>query len=143
LSRPDIEPGSLDERLEEVRANEQVLGFLLVLHGLVHVVGFLLSWRILEPSGFAYADVWPDAGTWPGRAVGVLWLLVAGSLVVVGARMANRRDVPVSALTIPLVMSVVVNAMASPQALPGLAISVGLLSAIVVLRVRRGSAALK
>lgn len=136
-------PESRLERLDEVEANQQVLGFLLALHGLVHLIGFLLAWRIVAPTGFDYDDVWPDAGTWPGRVVGVVWLLVAVALVVVGARLANRRDVPVAALVVPLLASVVVSAMSSPQALPGLVISVGLLVAIVVLHVRRRVAAPK
>jgi hydrogenase/urease accessory protein HupE len=131
---------SFDRRLEEVRANEQVLGFLLVVHGLVHLIGFVLAWRILVPAGFAYDDVWPDAGTWPGRAVGVVWLLIAVSLGLVGIRLANRRDVPVGALVVPLLASVVVSALSTPQALPGLVVSATLLGAIVILRHRREAA---
>ena len=137
MGAPRAGAESLNGRLEELRANEQVFGFLLVLHGLLHLIGFVLAWRIVAPSRFAYDDVWPDAGTWPGRAVGGVWLLVAVSLGVVGIRLANRRDVSVAALVFPLIASVAVSASSIPQALPGLVVSATLLGAIFVLRHRR------
>jgi len=126
-----------------LRANEQVFGFLLVLHGLLHLIGFVLAWRIVASSRFAYDDVWPDAGTWPGRAVGGVWLLVAVSLGVVGIRLANRRDVSVAALVVPLIASVAVSALSIPQALPGLVVSATLLGAIFVLHHRRRATSVK
>ncbi|MEZ5168381.1 MAG: hypothetical protein R2695_18600 [Acidimicrobiales bacterium] len=123
--------------LEAVRRDEQAVGFMLTLHGLVHLVGFILAWRIGRPFRFSYDDVWPSAGSWPGRAVGLVWLLVAIALVVIGARMANRRDVPVAALVAALVSSVLVCLTAVPAAIPGAVISAGVLVAMSVLRRRR------
>lgn len=131
------DPGDPENRIEEIQANEQVFGFMLSLHGLVHLVGFVLSWQIVEPAGFSYRDVWPDSDTGPGRIVGVAWLLTAIGLTVVGIRLANRRDVARFELVVPLVASIVVCATASPQALPGLAISAILLGSMLFLRARR------
>lgn len=141
IHQPDElgDPEDFEDRVEEVQANEQVFGFMLSLHGLVHLVGFVLSWQIVEPAGFSYDDVWPDADTGPGRIVGVAWLLTAIGLTVVGIRLANRRDVARVELVVPLAASIVVCATASPQALPGLVISAVLLGSMLVLRARRGT----
>lgn len=129
-----------DPDVVAVRDNEQVLGFLLALHGLVHVVGFLLAWRLYAPADFSYDDVWPDAATLPGRAVGLVWLAVAVALLAVGGRMSNAREVRTSTLSVVLIASIAVCATAFPQAIPGAAISATVLASMAVLWIRRRAA---
>lgn len=126
--------------LAAVRANEQILGVMLVVHGFVHTAGFALAWEWFEPKGFSYDDVWPDAGTGPGRVVGVAWLLVALGLVFVGFRLANRRDPAVAEVATPLVASAVLCLMSSPHALPGAVLSGAVLGIMIMIRLRRARA---
>lgn len=123
--------------IDDLAENEQVFGFLLALHGAVHLLGFAISWRLFEIQNFEYEDVWPDAGTWPGRAVGVLWLIAAGALMLVGIRLAFRRPVTRLQLAAPLVLSLGLTFTALPSALPGTAISGAILIAMAVLALRR------
>ena len=66
-------------------------GALLVLHGVIHTVGFLLLWRIAELGEFTYDMATPDAGTWPGRFVGAAWLAAAALFVVAGLLLTVGR----------------------------------------------------
>lgn len=62
-----------------------------VLHGVVHVAGFLLLWQIAEVGEFTYDMATPDAGTVAGRIVGVAWLVAALVFVAAGAELAMGR----------------------------------------------------
>ena len=128
---------SNDPDLVAVRENEQVLGVMLALHGAVHLVGLFLTWQWFEPRGFAYDDVWPDAGTAGARLIGVGWLAVAAAIGLVGVRMANGRS-PSRRLIVGVhVASIAVCLTALPAALPGLVISATLIGAVTVLAQRR------
>ena len=122
------------------RGNQRVLGVLLQLHGLVHLIGFVLAWKILEPTGFAYDDVRPAAGTWPGRLVGVGWVIVAAGLGVAGLRLVLERPVRPAVLAAPLVGSVALCVASAPAALFGAFVSGGLLVALGWLWARRAPA---
>lgn len=126
-----------DDDVEAVRADQRVVGVMLVIHGVLHVVGFLLLWRIAAPRGFRYDDVWPAAGSAPAVVAGVVWLLAAAGLVVLGARLANRVGVSVPALLAVLALSVVLGVTALPAGLPVVVASGGVLLAVIVLMVRR------
>lgn len=123
--------------VDDLTENEQVFGFLLALHGAVHLLGVAIAWRMFEIHNFEYDDVWPAAGSWPGRGAGVLWLVTAVALMLVGARLASRRPVTRIQITVPLVLSVIMTLTALPSALPGTAVSGAILLAMAVLALRR------
>jgi hypothetical protein len=125
------------DEVDDLAENEQVFGFLLALHGLVHLLGFVISWRLFEVQNFHYDDVWPAAGSWPGRLAGVLWLVAAMTLAVIGTRLAVRRPVTRLQLVGPLVLSLAMTLTALPSALPGAAVSGSILVAMAVLAARR------
>jgi len=129
-------PSSRDE-VDDLAENQQVFGFLLALHGLVHLLGWAISWKLFEIRNFHYDDVWPAAGSWPGRIAGVLWLIAALSLALVGTRLAFRRPVSRMQLVWPLMLSVVMTLTALPSALPCTVVSASILLAMAVLAVRR------
>jgi hypothetical protein len=60
-----------------------LLGMVLVLHGLVHLIGFVVPWRLadLSSEGFVYKTTLLagnlDIGAVGIQGVGVLWLLAA------------------------------------------------------------------
>jgi hypothetical protein len=63
-----------------------VIAGLFVLHGLVHLLGFVVPWKLATVAGFPYrTDVLTgvDVGTTGARALGLLWL-VAGLGFVTG-----------------------------------------------------------
>jgi hypothetical protein len=67
-----------------------VIAALFVAHGLVHLLGFVVPWRLAAVTGFPYrSDVLTgvDIGATGARVLGVLWLLaglgfVAGGLAL-------------------------------------------------------------
>lgn len=64
---------------------------LLAGHGLLHLVGVALLWRLGEPGGLRYADVAPVPGSGAGWAVGALWLAAAVLFAVAGAALLGSR----------------------------------------------------
>lgn len=70
-----------------------LLASVLVLHGLLHGIGFAATWRIGGPSGVTATPSFPhlEAGTAPVLALGVLWLLAGAGFVLGGAGLAWRR----------------------------------------------------
>lgn len=66
-----------------------IIGLLMALHGVAHVPGFAVSWRLADLQGMPYHTSLFGGRLHVGdggmRAVGILWLLVALAFVVVGA----------------------------------------------------------
>ena len=83
-------------------------------HGIVHLMGVALLWKLGQPGQLRYSDTVPAAGSAAGYLVGVLWL-VAAVLFLVGAallvmdrsawRLAALAGVAVSAPVIGLAPS--------------------------------------
>jgi hypothetical protein len=132
----EMTQSSRDE-VDDLAENEQVFGFLLALHGAVHLLGVAITWRMFEIQNFEYEDVWPAAGSWPGRGAGALWMVSAVALMLVGTRLAFRRPVTRVQLAAPLVLSLGMTLTALPSALPGTAVSGAILLAMAVLAMRR------
>lgn len=55
-----------------------VVALVLIGHGLIHVMGFVLFLRLGEPGDLRYAGALPEPGTLAGTTVGILWLATAG-----------------------------------------------------------------
>jgi hypothetical protein len=53
----------------------------LALHGLIHLMGVALLWKLGEPGALTYGDAVPTAGSVAGYPVGGLWLFAGGLLV--------------------------------------------------------------
>ncbi len=64
---------------------------LIGLHGLVHLMGVALLWRLGEPGSLTYADAVPAAGTTGGYLVGAGWLLAGAGLVTAAWLLATDR----------------------------------------------------
>ncbi len=123
--------------VDDLAENAQVLGFLLVLHGGVHLIGAVMSWQLFEVHRFEYDDMWPTPGTAPGYLAGAFWVLAALGLAVVGTRLAVRQPVSRTQLAGALVLSLAVTLTSLPATLPGAAISATVLVAMGVLGFRR------
>lgn len=68
-----------------------VAAVLMGLHGLVHLMGMQLLWKMGEPAQFTYADAVPSAGTTAGYAVGALWALACALFLVAALLGVTRR----------------------------------------------------
>jgi hypothetical protein len=109
-------------------------------HGLVHLMGVALLWKLGEPGGLRYADAVPAPGTAAAEVVGGLWLVaavlfVAAAVLLVAGRPAWR----VVALA-AVVVSAPVIGLAPGQAVIGL-VADGLVLVLVTVSWLRGRAA--
>ena len=118
---------------------------LLALHGLIHLIGFVVPWGIAQVEGFPYrtsalggALALGDTGA---RLVGVAWLVLAiGFLVAaLGVWRGAAWAVPVSAVLAGA--SIVVCALGLPEAVFGIVVNVAVLAAAGWVALGRGGAA--
>jgi hypothetical protein len=108
------------------------LGVLLIVHGIAHLVGFLVPWRIGHLEGAVYRTTLLggaiDIGDSGARIVGLLWLgtavLVAAAGVAVLAAYGSWRALTTTALIVSLVLSV----LGWPDSRIGVAVNVALLA---------------
>ena len=110
---------------------QYVVAFLLVLHGIAHLVGFLVSWRLANLEEMPYATKllagrW-DVGDYGIRVVGVLWLLAALCFVASGiaAGMAYPGWLPFVMIT--TVYSLVLCLLGWPEAKIGIYVNLAIL----------------
>ena len=118
---------------------------LLAAHGLIHLIGFVVPWRIAVLDGFAYrttalggAIALGDTGA---RLIGLGWLALAIGFVVAAVatwRGASWAGVLIAALALA---SVVVCVLGLPETAIGIAVNIGILAVLAWAAVGRGAAA--
>jgi hypothetical protein len=108
----------------------------LVLHGIAHLPGFLVPWRLAAPSEMPYTttvlDGSADLGNVGIRIVSILWLLTAVAFVVAGAATflqdAAWRTIAITATLASLALTV----LGWPQSQIGLALNLLLLAYLIL-----------
>lgn len=121
------------QRTRLVRVALPAAALVLAAHGLIHLMGVALLWRIGEPGELRYTDVWPAAGSTPGFVVGALWLAAAALFVVAAVLVVQRRSwVLVGAVAAAL--SLVVLLPSASMAAFGIAVDVAVLAAAFRMR---------
>jgi hypothetical protein len=119
----------------------------LAVHGLIHLIGFVVAWRLVEVQGFAYSTTaaWGriELGDVGARVVGLGWLLAAACFVAAGIGVWQRATWAAPWTGLAAVVSLVLCVLGSPAAIRGVWIDVAILIAVVALQwsVRRASAA--
>jgi hypothetical protein len=112
-----------------------VLAMALVLHGLIHLIGFVVPWRITELSGYPYTTtvIWGriDVGNGGARALGIGWLLAALAFVVAALGVWQGAVWAPLATGVTAVCSLVLCTIASPTALAGAVIDLGIVLATI------------
>jgi hypothetical protein len=108
-------------------------------HGLVHLMGVSLLWKLGEPGQLRYADAVPAPGTVAAEVVGGLWLLAAVLFVTAAILLATGRPWRLVALA-GVAVSAPVIGLASGQAVAGL-VADGLILALVTVSWLRARAA--
>jgi hypothetical protein len=104
-------------------------------HGLVHLMGVWLLWKLGEPGQLRYADAVPAPGTMAGYVAGCLWLVAAVLFVLAAVLLAAGRPWRLAALA-GVAVSVPVIGLAPGQAAAGL-VADGLILALVVVSLLR------
>lgn len=99
-------------------------------HGLVHLMGVALLWKLGEPGALRYADAVPAAGSTAAFVVGALWLVAAALFVAAAVLLATGRAWRLCALA-AVVVSAPVIGLAPGQAVAGLVVD-GLVLVLVI-----------
>jgi hypothetical protein len=115
-----------------------VLAFLLVAHGIAHLVGFVSSWKLATLSELPYKTALfsgrVDVGDAGIRVLGVLWLLAALAFLIAAFAVAIEAGWAVRFTLAAVIASLILCVVGWPGARIGVAVNVGfaLLLAIVV-----------
>ena len=114
-----------------------VVAVALALHGLIHIIGFLVPWRLLELRDVPYstAAAWGriDLGDAGARVLGLGWLL--GTLAFLMAAIGVWQGAPwgVSMTAAAAALSLLLCVAGSPAAVAGLIIDVVVLCTVLVI----------
>lgn len=103
----------------------------ITVHGLVHLMGVSLLWKLGEPGQLRYADAVPAPGTVAAELAGGLWLLAAVMFVTAAILLVAGRAAWRLAAVAGVAISVPVIGLAPGQAVAGLAVD-GLILVLVV-----------
>ena len=112
------------------------LSALLIVHGVAHLVGFVVPWRLISSPDVPYRTTILagaiDVGDGGVRALGLVWLILALAFMLLGSAMlagVSVRGWMFAALGLSLVLCVV----GWPDASIGVVVNVVLLGALVAL----------
>jgi hypothetical protein len=112
-----------------------LLAALLIGHGVAHVVGFAVPWRLVTSAEVPYrttvAGGLVDVGPAGVRLIGILWLLVAVAFVSVGAGVMQRATWWFREALAILMVSFVLCLLGWPESRPGIVANVLILALLV------------
>jgi len=107
-----------------------------VLHGIVHVIGFTSPWGLYTLRGVGYSTTILngsiDVGDAVSRALGLVWLAATVAFAAVGLMLWRRHPLARRATVAVLLFSLVLCAIRLPSAVMGLGIDVVLLALLAV-----------
>lgn len=114
----------------------------LAAHGLIHLIGFVVPWRIAEVEGFAYRTTAfggsVELGATGVQVVGLAWLAIAVGFVVAAVGVW-RRSASALGLTAALaVASLAVCVLGLPETVAGIVVNVAILVAVTWATFLRG-----
>jgi hypothetical protein len=106
----------------------------IVLHGVIHVIGFVSPWRIASLEGFAYrttvlggAQEVGDVGV---RLIGLVWLGLTFGFLAAGYALWRRKPWAVGLTGVCAIVSLVVCVAGLPETAAGVAIDVLILATV-------------
>ena len=114
-----------------VRAAVIAAAVVVAAHGLVHLMGVALLWKIGEPGQLRYTDAVPAPGSTAGYLVGGLWLAAGAAFVAAAVLLAARRAPWRIVALAAVAVSAPVIGLAPGQAIAGLAVDGVVLIAVV------------
>jgi hypothetical protein len=122
----------------------RIAAVVLVLHGLVHLIGFVVPWRLAQVEGFAYRTTALDGSLEMGEAgalvVGVAWLAIAAGFVIAGLGAWRAQTWAVPLVVVLAVASLGICILGLPETVAGIVLDMAILVAAAwVVRTRRAS----
>jgi hypothetical protein len=99
-------------------------------HGLIHLMGMALLWKLGQPGGLRYADAVPAPGSAAAYLVGGLWLAAAVLFVTAAVLLVTGRPAWRMKTLAAVVVSVPAIGLAPGQAVAGLVVD-GLILALL------------
>jgi hypothetical protein len=121
-----------------------ILAAVVAAHGVIHLIGFVVPWRIATVTGFPYrttaAGGLADLGDVGMRLVGVVWLVCAIGFVVSGVGIVRRAPWALPLTCGLAVVSLLVCLIGLPETAAGVVVNMAILGAVVwVMRGRTNS----
>ena len=112
------------------------LAALLIAHGVAHLVGFVVPWRLVSTAEVPYRTTIfggaTDLGDAGARALGVVWLVAALAFVVLAGAVLAGSNVRLWTFAM-LVSSIVLCVVGWPEARLGLVVNVVLLTELLAM----------
>jgi len=113
----------------------------LLLHGLVHVIGFLVPWQLMTSPDFAYTTsaAWGalELGDAGARLVGVVMLGLALGFAIAAVAVWRRAWWALPTTVAVTLVSLVACLLQSPAAILGVAVNLAILAVAGLSRLRR------
>ncbi|OGO58015.1 MAG: hypothetical protein A2Z32_06420 [Chloroflexi bacterium RBG_16_69_14] len=109
----------------------RAFAIILVLHGLIHLIGFVVPWRFATLDGFPYTTsaLWGrlELGATAAQVLGLVWLGQAVAFVVAGVGVWRGSAWAPALAAAAALGSLVVCALGSPGAAAGLVVNIVIL----------------
>jgi hypothetical protein len=114
----------------------------LALHGLVHLIGFVVPWRLAEVEGFAYRTTVLDGAIELGETgvlvIGLAWLAVAVGFIAAAVGIWGARAWAVPLVGVLAAASLAICVLGLPETVAGLVLDIVILGAVAwAMRARR------
>jgi hypothetical protein len=110
------------------------IAIIMILHGLAHLPGFLVPWRLASPKDLPYKTTIVagrfDLGDAGIRLVGVLWLATLMATVAAGAGLLAGAPWAFAAAFVACAVSLVLSLASLPEARVGVVFNIVLLAAL-------------
>jgi len=108
-----------------------IVAILFILHGLVHLLGFVVPWRLATVEGLAYKTTLLsgrlDVGETGIRVVGLLWLVATVGFAVAGATVFALHPWWRAVTLLVTLLSLVLCVLGWPDTRPGVLINLVIL----------------
>jgi len=113
-----------------------ILALLLLLHGLVHVLGFVVPWRLASVETMPYTTTLLagslNVGASGIRVVGALWLLAAVGLVIAGVGVLTAQSWWAPLALVVVLCSLMLTILGWPASYFGVLVNVALLAYLIL-----------
>jgi hypothetical protein len=115
-------------------AARRIAAAVLALHGLVHLIGFVVPWRLAQVEGFAYRTTAFDGvielGETGALVIGLAWLAIAVGFVIAAVGVWEARAWAIPLVGLLAAASLAVCVMGLPETVAGIVLDVAILGAV-------------
>jgi hypothetical protein len=129
------------ERTNQGNRRRGAASAVLALHGIIHLIGFVVPWKLATFEGFPYATTalngQVELGADGARILGLAWLVCAVGFVACSYAVWRRSRWAVPLTIVVAAASLVVCVLGLPAAVAGIPIDLGILAVAAYLLVRR------